>query len=100
MANRPYGTTALASLLCAALAVMAGCATAGAQIPAKGTDAFERGLTKVDFLGEPSRWKSEWATAEREHVNIHMRPSSVSGAMKHLRDTRVKPVAKKILRKG
>jgi CelD/BcsL family acetyltransferase involved in cellulose biosynthesis len=63
------------------------------------TDGFERGHSKVDFLGEPSRWKSEWATGHREHVNIHMRPVGLSGAVKHLRDTRVKPVAKKILRR-
>ncbi|MFH1502724.1 MAG: GNAT family N-acetyltransferase [Candidatus Eisenbacteria bacterium] len=63
------------------------------------TDGFERGYSKVDFLGEPSRWKSEWATGHREHVNIHMRPAGLSGAVKHLRDTRVKPVAKKLLRK-
>lgn len=62
-------------------------------------DAFERGLSKVDFLGEPSRWKSEWATAEREHVNIHMRPTGLTGAVKHLRDARVKPIAKKVLRR-
>ncbi len=63
------------------------------------TDAFERGLSKVDFLGEPSRWKSEWATGHREHLNIHLYPSDVAGAMKHVRDTRVKPIAKKLLRR-
>ncbi len=62
------------------------------------TDAFEMGCRKVDFLGEPSRWKSEWATGEREHVNLHLYPADVSGAVKYLKEARVKPIAKKILR--
>jgi len=62
------------------------------------TDALERGLSKVDFLGEPSRWKSEWATDHNEHANLHLYPSGVAGAVKYLRESRVKPLAKKILR--
>jgi CelD/BcsL family acetyltransferase involved in cellulose biosynthesis len=63
------------------------------------TDAFEKGRSKVDLLGEPSRWKSEWATGHLEHVNMHLRPAGLSGAVKHLKDARVKPIAKKILRR-
>jgi CelD/BcsL family acetyltransferase involved in cellulose biosynthesis len=62
------------------------------------TDAFEMNLSRVDFLGEPSRWKSEWATGEREHVNLHLYPAGVTGAVKYLKEARVKPIAKKILR--
>jgi CelD/BcsL family acetyltransferase involved in cellulose biosynthesis len=62
------------------------------------TDAFGMGCWKVDFLGEPSRWKSEWATGEREHSNLHLYPSGVSGAVKYIKETRVKPIARKILR--
>lgn len=62
------------------------------------TDAFDKGLAVVDFLGEPSRWKSEWATDHREHSNLHLYPSGVTGAVKYLREKRVKPIAKKILR--
>jgi hypothetical protein len=63
------------------------------------TDAFEKGYVKVDFLGEPSRWKSEWATGHLDHVNMQLRPAGITGAVKHLRDARVKPIAKKILRR-
>ncbi|MBD3348677.1 MAG: GNAT family N-acetyltransferase [Candidatus Eisenbacteria bacterium] len=62
------------------------------------TDAFEKGLKMVDFLGESSRWKSEWATDHREHSNLHLYPSGVTGAVKYLKEKRVKPIAKKILR--
>ncbi len=62
------------------------------------TDAFEMGYRRVDFLGEPSRWKSEWATGERKHSNLHLYPAGVSGAVKYLKEARVKPIAKKILR--
>jgi len=62
------------------------------------TDAFDRGLTKVDFLGQPSRWKSEWATDHREHTNLHLYPSGMAGAMRYLRESRVKPIAKRVLK--
>jgi CelD/BcsL family acetyltransferase involved in cellulose biosynthesis len=40
-------------------------------------DAFERGLRRIDFLGEEERWKLDWTRCTREHHWLYVfRPSS------------------------
>ncbi|HEX6198748.1 MAG TPA: GNAT family N-acetyltransferase, partial [Thermoanaerobaculia bacterium] len=39
-------------------------------------DAFERGLRRIDFLGEEERWKLDWTRRTREHHWLYVfRPS-------------------------
>jgi len=59
-------------------------------------DAFEQGLSRVDFLGEPSRWKREWATGEREHATVALYPTNPSGLAGYLLDAALKPAARRL----
>jgi CelD/BcsL family acetyltransferase involved in cellulose biosynthesis len=61
-------------------------------------DAFERGLSQVDFLGEPSRWKREWATGEREHATVTLYPTTPPGLAGYLADAVLKPLARRLRR--
>ncbi len=63
------------------------------------SDAFRTGLARVDFLGESARWKEEWATGHRAHVNVRLHPMGVAGLVKHLADSCVRPLARKILQR-
>ena len=63
------------------------------------SDAFRTGLARVDFLGESARWKEEWATGHRDHVNVRLHPTGVAGFVKHLADSCVRPLAKKALQR-
>lgn len=62
-------------------------------------DAFAGALSRIDFLGEPARWKSEWATGQREHVNVRLYPSGVVGFVKHVSHSLVRPLAKRALQR-
>ena len=62
-------------------------------------DAFADGLSRVDFLGEPARWKSEWATGHRGHVNVRLYPSGVVGFLKYASYSLVRPLARKTLKR-
>lgn len=62
-------------------------------------DAFQSGLSRVDFLGEPARWKSEWATGHRAHADVHLDPATPAGLVKHLMRSRVRRFARKALQR-
>ncbi|HSL83967.1 MAG TPA: GNAT family N-acetyltransferase, partial [Thermoanaerobaculia bacterium] len=40
-------------------------------------DAFARGLSRIDFLGDEERWKLDWTRRTREHHWLYVfRPSA------------------------
>lgn len=61
-------------------------------------NAFEARLSRIDFLGESSRWKSEWATGEREHAAVTLYPANPPGTARYFVDAIVKPAAKRLRR--
>ena len=58
--------------------------------------AFGAGLARFDFLGERARWKDEWATGWLRHVNVRLYPRTPGGAVSHLIDSRVRPLARRL----
>ncbi len=63
-------------------------------------DAFRAGLSRVDFLGEPARWKSEWATGQRQHVIVALYPRGLRGLASYIIESRGKPLARRVLGRG
>jgi CelD/BcsL family acetyltransferase involved in cellulose biosynthesis len=61
-------------------------------------NAFEIGFSRVDFLGESARWKTEWATGEREHATVTLYPANAMGSVGYLVDAVVKPAASRLRR--
>ena len=61
-------------------------------------DAFRAGLSRVDFLGEPARWKGEWATGHQAHVSVELHPANLGGLLKHVARSRVRPLVRKTVR--
>jgi CelD/BcsL family acetyltransferase involved in cellulose biosynthesis len=57
-------------------------------------DAFERGLSCFDFVGQPARWKDEWATGRREHEDIMLYTDDLPGRARALLEGTVKPAAR------
>jgi CelD/BcsL family acetyltransferase involved in cellulose biosynthesis len=58
--------------------------------------SFGAGLAYFDFLGERARWKDEWATGWREHVNVRLYPNTSAGKWAHLRDSKIKPLLRRV----
>ncbi len=61
--------------------------------------AFGRGLSGIDFLGQTARWKREWATGERPHADVLMHPRHPAGLARHLLEAVAKPVARRLVRR-
>jgi CelD/BcsL family acetyltransferase involved in cellulose biosynthesis len=61
-------------------------------------DAFERGLSRFDFVGRAARWKDEWATARTEHDNVVLYPGSLPGRVRAFARGRLRPLARKAAR--
>jgi CelD/BcsL family acetyltransferase involved in cellulose biosynthesis len=63
-------------------------------------DAFEERISRVDFLGEQASWKTEWATGQCEQADLLLYPTTARGLGSYLLDTRVKALARRLLRRG
>jgi CelD/BcsL family acetyltransferase involved in cellulose biosynthesis len=46
-------------------------------------EAFERGLSEVDFLGEEDRWKLDWTSAQRSHYWLYVFPNVLPMRLLH-----------------
>ncbi len=60
------------------------------------SDAFRLRLSRFDFVGQTARWKEEWATGTLGHVDLTYYPEGLSGLTKHLTDTKLKPLARRL----
>ncbi|MBD3366564.1 MAG: GNAT family N-acetyltransferase [Candidatus Eisenbacteria bacterium] len=59
-------------------------------------DVFERGLDRFDFVGQPARWKDEWANDRLEHSDLTLYPDDASGRARALVEGRIKPAARAV----
>lgn len=59
-------------------------------------DAFERGLRRFDFVGQPARWKDEWATGRLEHEDVTLHPDDPAGRGRAFLEGRLKPAARRV----
>ena len=57
-------------------------------------DVFERGLRRFDFVGQPARWKDEWATGRLEHEDVALYPDDLAGRARAVLEGRVRPAAR------
>lgn len=56
----------------------------GAQLTALTIrDAFERGLTEVDFLGDADLWKLAWTRTTRQNNWVYLFPPTILGRLLH-----------------
>lgn len=62
--------------------------------------AFERGLSRFDFVGQRARWKDEWSTGHTEHATLRLYPKSVGGITRHFVDTHLKRIGKRVVGEG
>lgn len=60
--------------------------------------AFGAGLARFDFLGQRARWKDEWATGWREHVDVTLYGKGLRGALARAVDVRVRPAVRAMMR--
>ena len=62
--------------------------------------AFGAGIARFDFLGRRARWKDEWANGWREHTDVTLYRPGLRGAIEHVLDSRVKPLARRAMGSG
>jgi len=55
-------------------------------------DAFERGLSEVDFLGSADEWKLAWTKAVRRNRWLYVFKKDLLGTLLHLAKFRIAPV--------
>jgi CelD/BcsL family acetyltransferase involved in cellulose biosynthesis len=61
---------------------------------------FDDGVSLIDFLGEESRWKNEWASGRTEHAHVRLYPISAEGLFRYAVDAGARPLARRILGRG
>ena len=59
-------------------------------------DAFERGLARFDFVGQPARWKDEWATGRLAHDDVTLHPDDAAGRARAVVEGCLKPAARSV----